>query len=1517
MQDPIYPQVIAVWYTSDQHKEALVYSPQITYADPDYSAPDPFIKSVKLLAIQDSIKQIRGIIHNLLWQHVVGKKQRDEIGVEAQAQKLAAQVLPEKGFVGLVSPGIHPQLDLTLDATGEIPWEALEEWYHVCPDCGRQTAPSPIPSEEPRYCEKDRSTMQLAGGKLALTYHLTHLARGDGRVSAQARRFLLIEDPTGDLAGGETSTDPQGVCRQHLDELRQLLEGHGYEISLYAGKNATSNRVLSAIKDPDLAGMYFFGHGRFSNRAQEGSLRLADRVVSAVEIEEVAPTARFVFLNVCEAANVSSDWGLEKTPRSVAHAFARGGRGKVVIAPICPVANTQAAETALTFFRNACSSVSLAESLRAARKESLDQYNAGCPHISWMAYRYFGNPNKYLPVSIENQGPITVDTAQQSRPCRVFDENSRLNTDVFGLLIDEVLLRAAKRMNLQQRTQVTVADIAGGLVRKGDLTRYVLQADGIDPDEVYKRIGEHTEVQEETDRAQDPIDSRTSEAPDSDEVDPEYELRQLLATWIIRGKRQFHSKAIQLLFDADRMSQEGRAGSEDVQISEQDVLSVLIRSDEWSMLSSLGLPSAESIRRILEERDQRGEIDENGAIRFDGFDSSAKSIIQTAHVLAQQRGIFPIANRVMLAAFLMDEAGYGARVVRYAGGQPKLLFSLMLATIGGKSPETFGLSAEACARIVIPVLQEARRIAPDPQKISEQDLFRAFCEKADPNFKKVLRGLRSPMLVNLDQLRALDPPAKEAESSSADASGDGEEDFDPAVLRIISQSNQLARKDGWTSVTSPHLFAAMIEADTGPLGEFLQRHGMPSKKLKQIVLSVVPAQGSSLDASDAVESSQHVRQILERTRQIASSAGRGPANEEVLYRAFFSDGGGVVGEVLRHVSLEGLMRIDHPETIGGRGSRRRGSIIEQLGLDLTEEARQGNLSEVVGRDSEIQTAIETLLLTENANPLLIGEAGVGKTAIVSGIAQYIVKGICPERLRSTQIIELSAGELVADTRLRGEFEQRIQELLAEATGKEIVLFIDEIHTIVGAGASSSDGLDAGNMLKASLANGAVRIIGSTTLPEYRRTIARDKALLRRFQQQMINPPSREGTIHILNSVREHLEKHHSVKITDQAIVTAVDLSGMYIHDKHWPAKARDVLDRACVVASSEKGQVEDVPSVLAKHSARVVSNVTSIPLERVSASEQKALKTLEERISRRIIGQPKAIRTVADAIRRGRQGLTNANRPWGVFLFLGPPGVGKTELAKVLSEEVFGGSDSLIRFDMGDFSEPHSAARLVGAPPGYIGYEQGAPLVERLRARPYSLLLFDEIEHAHENVLGVLLRLFTEGTLVDADGMVADARNCIIILTSNAFDRANKLQHVGFTHATPDETAEGSDTELRTSLLRHLSGKLIDRLDAIILFKELMFEDMKAIAAQQVSEVVERFSALHGVSVEVAPEVYAWLAREVTKASAGARDIQRAVDRNVTNVLGAFLSVESQGPERMMLAVVDGVIRLGTAEEIR
>jgi len=669
------------------------------------------------------------------------------------------------------------------------------------------------------------------------------------------------------------------------------------------------------------------------------------------------------------------------------------------------------------------------------------------------------------------------------------------------------------------------------------------------------------------------------------------------------------------------------------------------------------------------------------------------------------------------------------------------------------------------------------------------------------------------------------------------------------------------------------------------------------------------------------------------------------------------------------------------DAVGGRGGQGQGGTataerqapasktptLDQFGRDLTKDAAEGRLDPAAGRDREIRRVITVLGRRQKNNPVLVGEPGVGKTAIVEGIARRIADGTAPGFLRGKRIISLNLGGMVAGAMFRGQFEERVKGVIAEATAdKDLILFVDELHTVVGAGAAEG-AVGASDMLKPALARGDLRLIGATTLDEYRKHIEKDAALERRFQPVLVGEPSVEEALVMLQAIAPHYEKHHGVRIDDAAIEAAASLSDRYIADRFLPDKAIDLLDEAAStlrLEASEKGEgpgaVADLEAALADLQARkesaaqaedyeraaglrqqeivaqrkldharaeagaaaplvvtpgliatVVEGITGVPVGQMLESERANLRNLEEDLRGRVIGQDEALAAVSKAIRRSRAGLKDPKRPIGSFLFLGPTGVGKTETAKALAAELFGGEDAVIRLDMSEYMEPHTVSRLFGSPPGYVGHDEGGQLTEQVRRRPYSVVLFDEIEKAHPEVFNALLQIMDDGRLTDGQGRVVDFKNTVVIMTSNvASSDLRKVGTLGFaTTRGQDDAASKADDARKSKALEGLKRafrpEFLNRIDQVVVFHSLTREDLRRIVDLLLANVQGRLAA-QGIALDTTDEVKAFLIAEGYDEEYGARPLRRAIQSHVDDALADALLAGELGADQTARLVVEG-----------
>lgn len=640
--------------------------------------------------------------------------------------------------------------------------------------------------------------------------------------------------------------------------------------------------------------------------------------------------------------------------------------------------------------------------------------------------------------------------------------------------------------------------------------------------------------------------------------------------------------------------------------------------------------------------------------------------------------------------------------------------------------------------------------------------------------------------------------------------------------------------------------------------------------------------------------------------------------------------------------------------------------LKKYGQDLTEMAKDGKLDTVIGRDKEIERAITVLCRRTKSNPVLIGEAGVGKTAIAEGLATRIAKNEVPSSLVGKRIYQVDLSSVVAGTKYRGEFEERLKGIIDEAVADDtIILFIDELHLLTGAG-SSEGSMDAANILKPALARGKIKLIGATTMDEYRKNIEKDKALSRRFQIVQVDEPSPAITIRILKGIKGHYEKHHHVKIPDDILETAVSMSQRYINDRYLPDKVIDIIDEASAIAkvsADKKGGGEykklkiektsleekidqaveqqnyekaalykqrlaqtekeiktlekagakkkETPTVTEENLATAISLKTGIPVSKVHGSEMKMLMHLEEHIDKAIIGQDEAVEAVSKAIRRGRSGISDPHRPIGSFLFMGPTGVGKTELARVIAREVFGGDNALIKIDMSEFGEKHNVSRLVGAPAGYIGYDDGGKLTEAVRRHPYSVVLFDEIEKAHPDVFNMLLQILEDGILTDGQGNKVKFNNTVVILTSNlGAAEMYDDQEMGFNVKTKaDEKAlneeyENSKNAAMKALKKTMRPELINRLDAILVFHALTRKQVEQIFDKMINDLKARISE-KSLGLKIAPEAKDWLIKKGYDPKNGARPLRRAIENYLESLLSDAIITEQIKPGQIAVIALD------------
>ncbi len=813
----------------------------------------------------------------------------------------------------------------------------------------------------------------------------------------------------------------------------------------------------------------------------------------------------------------------------------------------------------------------------------------------------------------------------------------------------------------------------------------------------------------------------------------------------------------------------------------------------------------------------------------------------------------------------------------------------------------------------------------------------------------------------------------------------GMERFTQRARRVLSLAHQEAEKMRHPSIGTEHLLLALIQEEGGVAGRVLRDLGLETDRIRELVERF---SSTGNYRAGKIELSSGMQQVLEFAIEEARRMGHHYIGTEHLLLGLMRSGDGIAMDVLRKLGVtpEQIRRQtrrvlqessnaqtptapNEPEkqSRGSRQQEQKGAktpLVDQLAVDLTSLAEEGKLDPVIGRQMEIERVIQILARRNKNNPALIGEPGVGKTAIVEGLAQRIVEGDVPAPLLDKRVLQLDVGSLVAGTMYRGQFEERLKRVIDELKSSGAILFIDEVHMLVGAGAAGSS-VDAANILKPALSRGELQVIGATTLDEYRKHIESDAALERRFQPIIVNEPTMEETIQILRGIRSAYEEHHRLTISDDAIDAAARLSSRYVTERFLPDKAIDLIDESSSrvrmykspAAQSfkdimiqlrevrqnhslavEDGRYDDAqdlqqretalenqldrlrtgwdrsnsPVVRAEDIAEVVSMWTGIPVMQMAEEESSRLLKMEEELRRAIIGQDEAIEAISKAVRRARAGLKDPRRPVGSFMFLGPTGVGKTELTKALARFIFGSEDALIQLDMSEFMERHTVSRLVGAPPGYVGYEEAGQLTEAIRRRPYSIVVFDEIEKAHPEAHNMLLQIMEEGHLSDAKGRKVDFRNAIIIMTSNVgADMIKRQAQFGF--GLPVDAAleeQSSYDEMRKKLMdalkRVFRPEFMNRLDSVIVFRALSKEHIQQIVTLEINKVADRLEE-HEILIRATPAALSQLASEGYDPDMGARPLRRIIQQKVEDRLSdALLSGAFEDGDNILIDVDEG-----------
>jgi len=778
-----------------------------------------------------------------------------------------------------------------------------------------------------------------------------------------------------------------------------------------------------------------------------------------------------------------------------------------------------------------------------------------------------------------------------------------------------------------------------------------------------------------------------------------------------------------------------------------------------------------------------------------------------------------------------------------------------------------------------------------------------------------------------------------------------QERFTEQAQEALAASQELVRQYKHNQWDVEHVLLALLQQEKGLVGEILGDLGVQIETVRSRVEAVLDRQPKVTYDAGQIYATPRIQNVMQTAVAEASRLKDEFVGTEHLFIAIAAEEKGEASRILRSAGVDrekvytALQKIRGGHRVTDERAESKYRSLQKYGRDLTELARQGKLDPVIGREMEIKRVMQILTRRTKNNPVIVGDAGVGKTAIAEGLAQKIAADDVPDSLKGRKVIALDMGALIAGSKFRGEFEERLKAVMDEVKQSkgEVVLFIDEIHTVVGAGAAEG-AMDASNMLKPALSHGEMQCVGATTMDEYRRVIEKDKALERRFQPVFIAEPSVDATIEILKGLRPRYEAHHKVKISDAALESAAKLSQRYISDRHLPDKAIDLIDEAAskirienqslppevkelgkkvqqvtdeieaasqkqdfeyaaklksekikldneYKAANEKWQNEHkvVEVVAEEHIAQLISTWTGIPVSQMLEGEAEKLVHMEDRLHERMVNQEEAVVAISEAIRRSRAGLKDPKRPIGSFMFLGPTGVGKTELARTLAWFLFGDENTMVRLDMSEYQEKHTVARLIGAPPGYIGYDEGGQLTEAVRRRPYRVILLDEIEKAHPEVFNAMLQVMDDGRMTDGHGRTVDFKNTVIVMTSNAgVELIRREDRIGFSTKKEDKARQHDYEDMRDKVMGEVKKafrpEFLNRLDGVIVFHQLTEEQLRKVVDLLTKDLEKRL-AERKVSIELTVKARDWIAKEGYDPVYGARPLKRAIEKYVENPL--------------------------------